>query len=72
MRGAGCNTNIQHCQVAGVEAEAEATLADGSAKGGVLPKLRSEAAAVSGLLASFKGREYLMDPRIFNHRRLAL
>ena len=56
--------------VKGVEEEAMKTEADGEVKGGVLPKLKSEAAAVSALVASLKGREYLADPRIFNDSTL--
>jgi hypothetical protein len=56
--------------IKGVEDEAKKTEEDGEVKGGVLPKLRSEAAAVSALVASLKGREYLADPRIFNDKVL--
>lgn len=56
--------------IKGVEEEATKTEADGEIKGGVLPKLKSEAAAVSALVSSLKGREYLADPRIFNDMKL--
>ena len=56
--------------IKGVEEEAKKTEEDGEVKGGVLPKLKSEAAAVSALVASLKGREYLADPRIFNDKIL--
>jgi aarF domain-containing kinase len=56
--------------IKGVEDEAKKTEEDGEVKGGVLPKLKSEAAAVSALVASLKGREYLADPRIFNDKTL--
>jgi hypothetical protein len=46
--------------IKGVEAEAEATAAKGEVQGGVLPKLKSEVAAVSALVKSFEGREYLV------------
>ena len=56
--------------IKGVEAEAQTTAETGEAQDGVLPKLKSEAVAVSALVKSFAGREYLMDPRIFNDRGL--
>ena len=56
--------------IKGVEEEAQKTSDDGEVKGGVMPKLKSEVAAVSALVSSLAGREYLADPRIFNDMKL--